>query len=378
VIYRRGLLPEPVAAKVPAVTPLFWVLRLLITAGGVAAADYLARGSHVLAALAETGLLAAALAWQFQLRRCTAPAYWFLVGAVVIAGTGLSDTLHLGAGLPYAVTTLVWAAALTGVLAAWYRDPELTVATVDTRRREILYWAMMLTSFGFGAALADFAADTVNLGYASASLVFAAAVAVPVVDKALGFNSSTAFWAANMLTWPLGASVADYVSKTAPGHGLGFGDGRTALVFLAAVAVLAFAAAVELGRRRRSAPGGGRAERRAGRSRRVLRQAVGEAEFAVLAAQVTGVPTGELDTLCQRLRLAAETVGHTPSTADLLTAARMIQQAAAAAMAVLPASAEPTGDTGDTGRAGDARDQCAAIAALIARAARAADGDPRP
>jgi uncharacterized membrane-anchored protein len=370
-----------VTAKVPAVTALFWAVRLLITAGGVAAADYLARGSHVLAAIADSGLLVAALAWQFRVRRCSAPAYWFLVGAVVIAGTGLSDTLHRAAHLPYAVTTLLWAAALTAVLAAWYRDPELTVATVDTRRREILYWAMMLTSFGFGAALADFAAITVNLGYASASLVFAAAVAVPVVDKALGLGSSTAFWAANMLTWPLGASVADYVSKTSPGHGLGFGDGRTALVFLTAAAVLAFAAAVELGRRRRPAPGGGRAERRAGRSRRVLRQAVGEAEFAVLAAQATGAPTGELDTLCRRLQLVAEAAGHMPSTADLIAAARMIQQAAAAAMAALPPSADQTGDIGDigdAGRAGDARDQCAAIAALITRAARAAAGDPPP
>jgi hypothetical protein len=106
--------------------------------------------------------------------------------------------------------------------------------------------------------------------------------------------------------------------------------------------------------------------RRANRQRRALGRAVSEAEFAVLAAQVTGAPTGRLDALCHRLRLAAQEADRDTGrgTADLLTAARMIQDAAAAAIASLSAPAEgPAG--GSAGGPASGPDQWAAIAALL-------------
>ena len=128
-----------------------------------------------------------------------------------------------------------------------------------------------------------------------------------------------------------------------------------------------------------------RLRRRAGRARRTLQQSVGEAEFAVLAAQAVGASTGELDTLCLRLRLASEAAGYSPSTADLLAAARMIRDAAAAAIASLPESDDQPGDADrprnadrprDADRPGDADLRCEAIGTLIARAAQAAAGRP--
>jgi uncharacterized membrane-anchored protein len=241
-VIRRRVFPEPEAAKAPTITWVFWMVKLLITVGGEATCDYLAQSNHLVAAVAAVALLVVGLTWQLRVRRYTAAAYWFLVYAVVVFGTGAADALHQAAGLPYAATTLVWAAILAGVLTAWYRDPEMSVGSVTTRRREVTYWAMVLATVAAGTTLADFAASSLNLGYGSSTVVFLAAVVVPVVDWCLGLNAVPAFWWAYGLTWSLGASLADYVSQAPARGGLGFGDGRTALV-----AMLAVVAAVAAG-----------------------------------------------------------------------------------------------------------------------------------
>ncbi|HTU73421.1 MAG TPA: hypothetical protein VMG38_07870 [Trebonia sp.] len=230
--------PEPVAAKVPEITLMFWVVKLLTTAGGEATSDYLALGSHVVGAAIEFGLLAIALVWQFRTRRYTAAAYWFLAYAIAIFGTGVSDTLHLTVGLPYGATTLLWAVVLAGVFVAWYRSERtLSIHSVLTRRREMFYWSTVFATFALGTALGDFTANTLGLGYFSSIVLFLVAIMVPAVAWRLGLSSITAFWWAYVLTRPLGASVADYVSKAPSLSGLGFGDGQTAIVVTVAVVI---------------------------------------------------------------------------------------------------------------------------------------------
>ena len=235
---RRRAFPEPVAAKVPEITLMFWVVKLLTTAGGEATSDYLALGSHVVGAAVETGLLVIGLVWQFRVRRYTAAAYWFLAYAIAIFGTGVSDTLHLVVGLPYAATTLLWAVVLAGVFTVWYRSERtLSIHSIVTRRREMFYWATVFATFALGTALGDFTATTLGLGYLSSVVLFFAAIAVPAIGWRLGLNAITAFWWAYVLTRPLGASIADYVSKAPSVSGLGFGDGRTAVITTLAVAI---------------------------------------------------------------------------------------------------------------------------------------------
>jgi uncharacterized membrane-anchored protein len=138
----RRFLSEPVAAKVPEITLAFWVIKLLTTAGGEATSDYLSLGSHVTGAAVEIGLLAIGLIWQFRVRRYTAAAYWFLAYAIAIFGTGVSDTMHLVVGIPYAGTTLLWAIVLAGIFTVWYRSERtLSIHSIVTRRREAFYWA---------------------------------------------------------------------------------------------------------------------------------------------------------------------------------------------------------------------------------------------
>jgi uncharacterized membrane-anchored protein len=235
----RRFLPEPVAAKVPEITLAFWVIKLLTTAGGEATSDYLALGSHVTGAAVETGLLVIGLVWQFRVRRYTAAAYWFLAYAIAIFGTGASDTLHLTVGIPYAGTTLLWAVVLAGIFIAWYRSERtLSIHSIVTRRREAFYWATVFATFALGTALGDFTATTLGLGYLSSVVLFFVLIMIPAVAwRGFGLNPVIAFWSAYVVTRPLGASVADYVSKSPSISGLGFGDGRTALIAAIAVAI---------------------------------------------------------------------------------------------------------------------------------------------
>jgi uncharacterized membrane-anchored protein len=238
---RPRLLPQPVAAKVPEITLAFWVIKLVTTAGGEATSDYLALGSHLTGAAVETGILAIGLIWQFRVSRYTAAAYWFLAYAIAIFGTGVSDTMHLAAGIPYAGTTLLWAVVLAAIFIAWYRsEGTLSIHSILTRRREGFYWATVFATFALGTALGDFTATTLGLGYLSSVVLFFVIIMIPAIAwRGLGLNSVVAFWSAYVVTRPLGASVADYVSKSRSLSGLGFGDGRTALI-----ATLVFAAGV--------------------------------------------------------------------------------------------------------------------------------------
>jgi uncharacterized membrane-anchored protein len=236
--HRRRIFPDPVAAKVPEITLMFWVIKLLTTAGGEATSDYLSLGSHTVGAVVETGLLVIGLIWQFRLRRYTAASYWFLAYAIAIFGTGVSDTLHLVVGIPYAGTTLLWAVVLAGVFILWHRSEHtLSIHSIVTRRREMFYWATVFATFALGTALGDFTATTLGLGYLSSVVLFFVAIVMPAIAWRLGLNAVVAFWWAYVLTRPLGASIADYASKPHSISGLNFGDGRTAIIAALVVAV---------------------------------------------------------------------------------------------------------------------------------------------
>jgi uncharacterized membrane-anchored protein len=235
----RPFFAEPIAAKVPEITFMFWVIKLLTTAGGEATSDYLALGSHVVGGAVETGLLVIGLIWQFRTRRYTTAAYWFLAYAIAIFGTGVSDTLHLVVGIPYAGTTLLWAIVLAAVFITWYRSERtLSIHSIVTRRREMFYWATVFATFALGTALGDFTASTLGLGYFSSVVLFFVVIMIPAIAwRGFGRSAIASFWAAYVVTRPLGASIADYVSKPPSISGAGFGDGPTALVATAAVAI---------------------------------------------------------------------------------------------------------------------------------------------
>ena len=245
---------EPLAVKVPQIAVLFWVLKVLTTAMGEAASDFLVSVNIALAAFVGAVGFGAAMWWQFRSRRYAAWTYWFAVAMVAVFGTMAADGLHVELGLPYAVTTIGYATALAVVFVLWRRsEGTLSIHSITTRRRETYYWLTVLATFALGTAVGDLTATTFKLGYFGSGLLFAAVIMVPAIGWwRLGFNPVFAFWFAYVITRPLGASFADWFAKPRwVGHGLGIGGGPVTVVSaLAITGLVAYAAAQD-----RSRPG---------------------------------------------------------------------------------------------------------------------------
>jgi len=244
--HQRRRFDQPLAAKVPEITALFWVIKILTTAGGEATSDYLSLQNKVVGGAIEMVVFAIALYLQFRVRRYYAPAYWFLAFAIAIGGTGVADTMHLTIGLPYSVTTVFWAVVLALIFWYWYRtEGTLSIHSIVTRRRELDYWATIFATFALGTALGDFTAVALHLGYLSSGILFGVLIILPgLAWRYFGLNSITAFWSSYVLTRPLGASFADYFSKPHALSGANFGDAQTAICVTAVIVVLVIYTAV--------------------------------------------------------------------------------------------------------------------------------------
>ncbi|MBO0835277.1 MAG: hypothetical protein J2P28_07130 [Actinobacteria bacterium] len=237
---------EPLAAKVPEVTFLFWVLKLLTTAGGEAVSDYLVHRGYVLTGVVEVAVFVVAVVLQLSTRRYVAAAYWFLALAIAIFGTGAADFMHLIIGIPYGGTSALWAVVLAVVFWLWYRSERtLSIHSIVTRRRELFYWAVVFATFALGTALGDFTARVLHLGYLGSGVLFAVVIMVPAVAwSQLKLNSVLCFWAAYVVTRPVGASFADYFAKPKVLTGLDYGDGPVSSLLLALIVVLVVYTAV--------------------------------------------------------------------------------------------------------------------------------------
>ncbi len=236
---RRGQTRKFLAAKVPEITLIFWVLKLLTTGMGEAMSDFLGQNSVPLAA--AVGLLGLVLALWLQLRRpeYQAPCYWFAVMMVAVFGTMAADGIHDGAGIPYSVTTPLFAAIVATTFAWWYRsEGTLSIHSIDTRRREIFYWIAVLGTFALGTAAGDLTAIQLNIGFWPSVLLFGVLFAIPgLLWWRAGLNPIIAFWAAYVITRPLGASFADGFSKSTNG-GLNLGDGLVSAIALTIFVIL--------------------------------------------------------------------------------------------------------------------------------------------
>jgi uncharacterized membrane-anchored protein len=241
---------RPVAAKVPEITALFWVLKVLTTGTGEAASDYFASVSLVVAGGIGAAGFAISLWLQFRTRRYVPAAYWFAVLMVAVFGTMAADALHKVLGIPYPVTTAFYALALAVVFVLWRRsEGTLSIHSIRSRRREVWYWLTVLLTFALGTAAGDLTAFVLHLGYLWSGVLFAVAIAVPALAWwRFALNPVVAFWSAYVLTRPLGASFADWLGKSHALGGLGWGDGVVSGVATVGIALLvAYVAATRHG-----------------------------------------------------------------------------------------------------------------------------------
>jgi uncharacterized membrane-anchored protein len=225
-------------SKVPEVTAWFWLVKALTTAMGESTSDFLVHTlvpeiAVVLGAIA----FAVAIYIQFTKDRYIPWCYWLAVAMVGVFGTMAADVLHVGLGVPYIASTIFYAIVLAVVFRTWYRvEGTLDIHSIHTPRREAFYWAAVLATFALGTAAGDLTATTFGLGYFGSIWLFAAIIAVPAIGYfRLGMGSILAFWFAYVVTRPIGASVADWLSKA---EGVGLGTGLVSLVFAAAIALI--------------------------------------------------------------------------------------------------------------------------------------------
>jgi uncharacterized membrane-anchored protein len=241
----------PVASKVPEITAVFWILKLLTTAMGENASDYLLHTDRYVGMTIGVVGFALTLLVQFRTRRYHPVAYWAAISMVAVVGTMAADTLHGGLGVPLAASTAACAIALAVTFLMWHRtEGTLSIHSITTRRREVFYWLTVSFTFALGTAAGDLTAETLGLGFVGSIVLFAVIMAVPVLGRwGFGLNSVIAFWFAYVVTRPLGASIADWLGKPARAGGVGLGDGPVAAVLLSLIAVLVFFIAI----RRRTA-----------------------------------------------------------------------------------------------------------------------------
>jgi uncharacterized membrane-anchored protein len=170
-------------SKVPQVTVIFWITKVLTTGMGEATSDYLAHRLGPVIAVCLGGLaLVASLVVQFRVRRYVAWVYWTAVVMVAVFGTMAADGLHVELGVPYAVSTPFFAVALAVIFVLWYRtEKTLSIHSIYTRPREMFYWATVLATFALGTAAGDLTATTLHLGYLGSGILFTAVIAIPAV-----------------------------------------------------------------------------------------------------------------------------------------------------------------------------------------------------
>jgi uncharacterized membrane-anchored protein len=236
----RRVASEPLAAKVPEITTLFWVIKVLTTGMGESTSDFLGETSLVLGGVIGVGGLVLALILQLRSPRYHAPTYWFAVVMVAVFGTIAADVVHVVLRLPYQVTTAGYGLATVAVFLCWYRSERtVSIHSIITRRRELFYWTTVLLSFALGTAAGDLTALALHWGFLASGWLFLGFILVPLVLWRLGMNGTAAFWPAYVLTRPLGASFADWLGKPHRiGDGLGYGDAIVSAVALAMIVVL--------------------------------------------------------------------------------------------------------------------------------------------
>lgn len=233
-------------AKVPAVTLVFWLIKIAATTLGETAGDAVSMSldlGYLVGTAIFALIFAVAVAAQIRARAFHPWLYWATIVATTTVGTTMADYADRSLGIGYAGGSAVLLAVLIAALLAWYRTlGTISVASVATPRAELFYWVTIMFSQTLGTALGDWTADTNGLGYGTSALIFGGLLAAVAALYCLTSTSRTAlFWAAFVLTRPLGAVLGDWLDKPIAKGGLDLSRFGASAALLAAMAMLILA-----------------------------------------------------------------------------------------------------------------------------------------
>jgi uncharacterized membrane-anchored protein len=218
---------DALRSKVPAVTLGFWIIKIAATTLGETAGDTVTMTMN-LGYLAGTAIfltvLIALVAAQIAAKEFHPFLYWATIVGSTTAGTTMADFADRSLGIGYTGGSIVLLMCVIAVLGLWYwSEGTVSVDTVNTPKVEAFYWAAITFSQTLGTALGDWAADTGGLGYKGGALLFGAAlVIVAIAYHWTSISRVLLFWAAFILTRPLGATVGDFLDKPVSHGGLAF------------------------------------------------------------------------------------------------------------------------------------------------------------
>lgn len=234
---------QKLANKVPEITIFFWVIKILCTTVGETFADYINFNLNLgltMTSVVMSIVLVVCLIVQIRSKKYTPSLYWLAVVLLSIVGTLITDNLTDNLGVSLVTSSIVFSVALAGTFTAWYASEKtLSIHSIRTVKREIFYWLAILFTFALGTAVGDLMAEKMNLGYLVSTGLFGLTIAfITFAHYKLKLNAIVAFWAAYILTRPLGASFGDFLAQPTDGGGLGLGTTITSVIFLTLIAIL--------------------------------------------------------------------------------------------------------------------------------------------
>ena len=233
---------DDLLSKVPQVTLAFWIVKICATTVGETGGDALSmtlKLGYLVSTFIFLAFFIVTVTAQVAAKRYHPVIYWLVVVATTTVGTTTSDYMDRTLGLGYPKASAILFALVVVILVAWhFTTGSIAVDHITTRPNEIFYWVTILVSNTLGTALGDYTADDLGLGFERGALVFAALIAlVAAVHFFTRAPKSVLFWAAYVLTRPLGATLGDTITKPHAQGGLNFSRITAALIIGAAMVI---------------------------------------------------------------------------------------------------------------------------------------------
>jgi uncharacterized membrane-anchored protein len=241
--YYNELVAGEDTSKIPQVTLGFWIVKILATTLGETGGDAVTMSmnlGYLVGTAIFAAIFAAAVAAQMGARRFHPFLYWTVIVATTTVGTTLADFVDRSLGIGYLGGSSLLAALLLASLAIWYRTlGTVSVASIQSRQAEAFYWVTIMFSQTLGTALGDWMADSTGLGYGGGALAFGAGlVVVAALYLWTGVARTALFWAAFVLTRPLGATVGDFLDKPVDQGGLALSRYMASVTLLLVMLIL--------------------------------------------------------------------------------------------------------------------------------------------
>jgi uncharacterized membrane-anchored protein len=232
-------------SKVPQVTLMFWVIKIFATTLGETGGDAVTMTwelGYAVGSLIFLAFFAVMLAAQVASKRYHPFVYWAVVVATTTVGTTMSDYFDRTLGLGYVKSSIILFFGVLAILFVWRLVMgRIEFENIIDRKDEVFYWLTILVSNTLGTALGDFTADDAGLGFERGALVFAGLIAlVAVAHYFTKISYSVLFWAAYILTRPLGATLGDTLTKPHAEGGLNLSRITSSLVIAVIMVVMIF------------------------------------------------------------------------------------------------------------------------------------------